>query len=220
MKKTQLLHYFNKYRPNLVPIALYFFGFFIILQILIPQFSQFQVVKKELNDVKDDISLLEGSLETLSSLDESSLDDTLSELERALPFDQDATLAISSFNTAALRSDVEIVGYVVSPGTIYKKSIEKEESVSSRNDEVPYLEIELRVTADRIEDIVAFVTSLENLAPISEITEFSAKDTTGSFSLKFFYHPLNREAIAQRDTVAPLKATDIEVIEKIKSFSQ
>lgn len=220
MKKTQLLHYFNKYRPNLVPIALYFFGFFIILQILIPQFSQFQVVKKELNDVKDDISLLEGSLETLSSLDDSSLDDTLSELERALPFDQDATLAISSFNTAALRSDVEIVGYVVSPGTIYKKSIEKEESVSSRNDEVPYLEIELRVTADRIEDIVAFVTSLENLAPISEITEFSAKDTTGSFSLKFFYHPLNREAIAQRDTVAPLKATDIEVIEKIKSFSQ
>lgn len=221
MNKVQFLHYFNKYRPNLVPIALYFFGFFIVLRILIPQFSQFQIVQKELRDVRDDIALLEGSIETLSALDDGTLDATLTQLERTLPFDQDATLAIAALNTAALRSDVEVVGYVVSPGTLYKKDSTESvvQETITRDEEAPFLEIELRVSSNRIEDLVTFIGELESLAPISEVEEFSGRDVDGSYNLKFYYKPLNREAIAKRDTVTPLRATDLELLEEIKSFS-
>lgn len=205
----------------MVPIALYFFGFFIVLRILIPQFSQFQIVQKELRDVRDDIALLEGSIETLSALDEDTLDTTLTQLERALPFDQDATLAIAAFNTAALRSNVEVVGYVVSPGTLYEKNTEEPvvQTTSGRDEEAPFLEIELRISSNQIEDLITFIGELESLAPISEVGEFSARNTDGSYNLKFYYKPLNREAIAKRDTVTPLKATDLELLETIKSFS-
>lgn len=220
MNKKQILYYFHKYRPNFVPIAFYFFGFFIVLRILIPQFTQFQIVRNELQSVKDDIDLLESSLETVSNMDEAELDQTLEQLERALPFDQDATLIVASLNTAALRAGVELTGYVVNPGKIYEKEVESENSDQvSTEDKTPFQEIEVRIVAENINSLISFLGSLAKLAPISEITEFSAQNQNGNYNLKFFYKPLNRQDIANRNVVTPLKATDLEVIEMVKSLS-
>ena len=145
-------------------------------------------------------------------------DQTLEQLERALPFDQDATLIVASLNTAALRAGVELTGYVVNPGKIYEKEVESESSDQvSTEDKTPFQEIEVRIVAEDINSLISFLGSLSKLAPVSEITEFSAQNRNGNYKLKFFYKPLNRQDIANRNVVTPLKATDLEVIEMVLS---
>ena len=142
-------------------------------------------------------------------------------MQNALPFEQDATLIISSLNTAALRTGVDIVGYSVSPGRIYEKTEEEktEEVTQKPKDTTPFQELDLRISTDSIQDLVAFTSTVEKLIPISEVKEFSAQGGEGSYNLKFFYKPLNRQAISEKDIITPLKTSDLELIEDLKSLS-
>lgn len=222
MNKEQVLFYIRKYKQNFVPIALYFFGLFILMKILIPQITQFQAVRKEYQNKSDQIELLKDSVETLSSLDEVSLSDTLSDLERALPREQDATLIVSSINAAALRSDAEIIGYTISPGRIYEKQAEDEvvSTVEKTGTEtVPFQELELQVSADGLQNIIDLALEFQELVPISEITKLSASGGEGNFLIKFYYKPFNKEAVSKRDVVTPFKTSDLELITKIKGFN-
>ncbi len=222
MNKEQVLFYVRKYKQNFVPIALYFFGFFILLKILIPQITQFQSVRKEYQDKNDQIELLKSSIETLSSLDEASLNDTLSDLERALPREQDATLIVSSINAAALRANAEVVGYTINPGRIYEKPAEDaglNQTEKTANEAVPFQELELQVTSDGLQNIIDLAQEFQELVPISEITKLSTTGGEGNFLIKFYYKPFNKEAVSKRDVVTPFRTSDLELIAKIKGFN-
>jgi len=223
MNKEQILFYTRKYKQNFVPIAFYFFGFFIILKIFIPQIAQFQVVRREYQDKKDEIFLLESSIQTLSRMDEATLTDTLESLEMALPKEQDATLIVSSINAAALRSNVEIISYVINPGRIYDKQVDSNESINQiekpLGETMPFQELELQVSADNLSQILDLALEFQELVPLSEITQFSTNGLDSSISIKFFYKPFNKEVISKSNVVAPFKTSDLELIAKIKGFN-
>jgi len=223
VNKTQIIFYINKYKQNFVPIALYFFGFFIILRILIPQITQFQGVKRDYKEKKDEIALLQTSIKTLSEIDQTALEDTLEILENALPREQDATLIVSSLNAAALRANVEIIGYVLSPGKIYEKQQENADSQGgvtiSDSNKTPFQELELQVGSDNISQIIDLAEEFQELVPLSEVSKLSANATDGSFVIRFFYKPFNKEALSKKDFVAPFKTSDLELIAKIKGFN-
>lgn len=223
MNKSQIDLYIKKYRPNFVPVAFYFFAFIIVLKIFLPQIAQFQLVRNELKGVKSEIELLESSLETLRKIDTTELDNTVDLVNLALPREQDVSQIVSSLNASAIASGVEIKGYTINPGKLYTKEVEKDKPVKGTggvvNDDSSQLVVELRVTGDTLNSVVRFVQNMQNTLPLSEVVEFGARGGDSSLTVRYFYKPFNKAAIAKKSIVSPLKGNDIELLAKLKGFN-
>lgn len=212
--QKDLQKYYVKYKPWILPVALFSASFFIVFRIIVPQFSSISDTKNSISDKQGVLDRLTTTYQTLSAQDPTRVDDQLKTVNTALPTAKDIAGIFSAILDSASKAGVSLGGFSIKVGGIYGKAA-VESTVSGA---FPALAMEIKINAKTASELANFSDVLQKKLPISEIKTFDFSRTTGSIGVNFFYKPTDLAIISKQDKVAPLTPQEQKLLDTLETY--
>lgn len=170
-----------RYKQYLIPLVIIVVCFFIFLEVILPQFSEWRLAVDEESKIQDRITILENNLKFLSSIDNSNLNSNLQVASSAFPIEKDFVSILNAITLATGRSGVKIGDFIFQVGELSPKPV--------KSALIPSLAIALSVN-EGINGTERFLSELSNSLPVSEVTDLQIAGANSNISILFYYRPL------------------------------
>lgn len=193
------------YYPVVNVGILFVIGAFLLFQVVIPQFSQWFSVQREVDTIKQDIKIMQDNITFLSSLDESALDADLKTVTNAYPFQKDYAGIIDALTNTSSKTGVALPDFRISVG-------------ESQSGDLPAA-YQMAFTLDAsLEVTKLFISELNQVLPIAAVTSIDNTGGSTTVSLEFYYHGFPTIAINQKEKLKTLSASERELLARLKTW--
>lgn len=212
--EKELRIYYAKYKPWILPVALFSISFFIVFRIIVPQLSSISDTKGSISQKHDELDRLTTTYQTLSSQDPAIGDNELATVNQALPTVKDIAGIFTTILSSASTAGVSLDGFSINVGGIYGKAAV--ERVSSGA--FPFLSMEIKINSNRASQFTDFANILQKKLPLSEIKTFDLNRSSGSVLVNFFYKPTDLALISKQDKIGPLTPQQQKLLQTLDSY--
>jgi hypothetical protein len=206
----------TKYKKFIVPVAINMATVFIIVVIILPQFSILGDTLSQIKTQKEKVSDLNSTLSTIVSAQDLTLDSSLTSSTRAVPTGKDVSLIFSALSKAAAASGTELGEFSLTVGGIFGRAAQIAPGVGS----TPSIVVSASVKGGDVKSLIQFSSELQKLLPLSQINRLNVSGDTASFEISFFYKPLDELKISKQQGVAPLSQADLNLLSQLKEWEQ
>lgn len=198
---------YYRYKLFLYPVGIIVICLFIFFQFIIPQFQQFFILQTEITDNTQKLNLMKQNLDSLSLIDENSLNTKLRIVTSAVPAAKDYIGILSSISNAANSSGISISDYSFQVGDL---------NASTSTD--PTVPLTFTLTG-KIEQVESFLVALKKQIPLSTIKELSITDpTTTQITMQFYAKPFASISVDDTQTLRPLSPNEEDTINQISGY--
>lgn len=195
----------TQYYPLVNIGFLFVIACFLLFQIVIPQFSEWFSVQREVNTIKGNIKTMQENISFLSSLDQKALDADVLTITNAYPFDKDYIGIINALSKTASRTGVALPDFRLSVG-----------------DPVPGdLPVKFQMSftfAGSLQVAKKFINELEQVLPIAAVTSINNTGSQTTVNLEFYYHGFPAITINQKEKLTPLNTKERELLARLKAW--
>lgn len=178
---------------------------FLLFQLVIPQFSEWFSVQREVDIIKGNIKIIQGNIAFLSSLDQKALDSDVQTVTNAYPFEKDYAGIINALTKTASKTGVALPDFRLSIG-----------DSTPGNLPVKY-QMTLSLAAS-LQVAKQFIIELAKVLPLSAVTSIDNNGDATSVSLEFYYHGFPPITINQKEKLTPLSAKERELIARLRTW--
>lgn len=196
-----------KYKEYLWPLCLFIISWFVFLQFAIPQIQSFLATKDEVAASEQTLATITQNYNTLISLNNNDLKQNTTIATQALPITKDFAGVLTGISNAAGLSGVVVSDYSFAVGDINGLKLVKDQTIK----------VTLNLQGNT-EQIKKFLTSLQNLTPLSEVTEVNILgDTSAQITANFYYSTLPKITFIDTNPLPQLAASQKQLL---KQFSE
>lgn len=206
----------TKYKRIIIQIAINITAVFIVVVIILPQFSSIGDILSQIKTQKIEVSDLNATLSTISSAQDSNLDASMTSSTHAVPIAKDVSLIFSTLSQAAAASGTELGEFSLTVGGVYGRALQTTSGVTS----VPSVVVTASVKGGGAKNLIQFPNELQKLLPLSQINKLGFSGDTASFEISFFYKPLDELKISKQQKVVPLSAADLSLLNQLREWEK
>lgn len=205
-----------KYKTYFFPILLLVASFFVLLTIILPQFSQIQKVRQEIDAKKIQVAKLEKTYETLSKTNDLDSKSSFSTVTKALPSSKDLSLIFSALTSASSVANVELSSFSLKVGDVYGTRVDTASAVSG----FPAITVETTIKSLSSLGLVKFVEEMHKKLPLSEVKKISGVEDTTTITMSFFYKPYDLTNLSKQDQISPLTSREQQLLDQLKDWDK
>ena len=205
-----------KYKTYLFPACLLLASFFVLLTIVLPQVSEIQNIRQDIEAKKSQVAKLEKTYETLSKVDDSASKTNFSILTKALPSSKDLSLIFSALTSASSIANVELSSFSLKVGDVYGDKADVASAVSG----FPAITVEATIKALSSLGLVKFVEEMHKKLPLSEVKKISGVEDTTTITMSFFYKPYDLTNLSKQDQLSPISASEQQILDQLKDWDK
>jgi hypothetical protein len=215
MKELQQIY--NKRKQQLVPLILGFAAFFVLVRVILPQWTDITDVQSLVTTKRAAIEAKTETVRILNSLTSEKIDEDYTLVTTALPLRKDIVLIYSELNDVANRSGVELGGFSVKIGDIYTTAKSTKSSDQTING-IPYFTILVNVSGES-DGMRKFADLMYESLPVVEISTIDISKRDARYTINFFFKPLSlKPDNASATAIQPLSAADTKQLDAIRTW--
>jgi len=171
-----------RYKHYFIPTIVIITSIILFLQLIIPQYNDFVLMKQEEDDYRQKIDILTANINYLSNLNNQDLDSQVDLLTTALPLEKDYVGILTSISSAARTSGIELDDFTFLVGKLATQEANLAQSQ-------PSILVTLNVQGP-VNSIRVFLKSLSSSFPLSEVLSLKSSAGRSEASTSFFYRPV------------------------------
>lgn len=198
------------YKKIIIPSFAIFISLFIFIKFIIPQIEGLILIKQETKASYDRVNILKNNLQTLTSLNDSDLDNTLQIVTKALPTSKDFNGILNALSVVSLKTGASLGNFSFQVGDL---SVFKD-----TGGKYLFLKLSLNVSGDTV-IVNNFINAINNTLPLSQIVSVEMSDKNSSMTILFYYKPLPPIVYSNKSPVPTISKKDFSLIEKLSSFN-
>ncbi|MEN9407164.1 MAG: hypothetical protein RLZZ455_380 [Candidatus Parcubacteria bacterium] len=193
------------YYPIVNVGILFVVGVFLLFQIVIPQFSQWFSVQREVDTIKGNIKIIQDNTRFLNALDDAGLEADVKTVTSAYPFEKDYAGIINALSQTSSKTGVPLPDFRLSVGE------------SPTGDLPAKYQLNLSFPGS-LTTAKEFISELEKTLPISAVTAIDTSSGATGISVEFYYHGFPSITINQKERLTPFTAEERELLAKLKTW--
>ncbi len=197
--------------------ALAVLSFFILLYVVIPQFTNMGEQREAVNIVQERINTLEQSNSVLKQTDSAKLAEDLRLVNRALPNNKNIVSIFSTISHLASESNIALEGFTIKVGELYTKDEGKQKDQMKNEVGVPTLDVVISIGMDDSRDIVEFTNKLYKTLPVAQIKTLDTRENKGTLEISFYYRAFNFDNL-NTDRIPKYEAEYGDTITTLRSW--
>ena len=210
IKDDQLKIFIRNNKDYLLPLSTTAVSILLFIFFLIPQFQNYLGLREETKIELAKLAVLKNNLNTLSTINETSLNDQLKISEKALPANKDFASILGGVSSAAINSGVTLGDFEFLVGDLTKSP--------SNLSQFPTLTLVVNINSD-LNGLLKFVDQMEKTLPLSEISSIKDSNNTTSVSLVFYYKPFSPVNLSEDDQIGPISPKDYSFLTTLSSWN-
>lgn len=213
----------NTRKELVLAILCFVFAFVILAMVILPQIEPIKDVFADLEKTNQELNKFQTKADELASITVDSEFDKMTEIDNVLPSYKPLLELLNNLNSVAVQSQTIIENFSLSPGEIATDSTLVARTRRQQfYDELP-VEFSVSGTLSAVQN---FITLIEQVTPISTITNISLNQEVGednlvatkaNLKLKTFYftQPIT---VTLTEPLPPIEDGDLIVLEEIKKL--
>lgn len=217
--EKELRRIFRKYRKQIVPIALCFAAFFIVMRVVIPQWEETGILRSQLEEKTTVVDELRAGFNLLQSTPDQTIEDNFNLAVKALPYEKSIITIFNFLNESAEEAGVSLGSFNLRVGGVYDTRVDGPSDATIEG--IPVLGVQIRASGS-VEQLREFGNILYNSLPIVEVTKIAIGRGEGTFDINLFYQPLaaaNEGPAKLKNELAPLTPQETEVLKQLQEWS-
>lgn len=195
------------YYPIVNIVILCIISIFLLFQVVIPQFSEWFSVRREVDVLRQNIKTIQENTSLLSSMDQTTLEADVQTVTAAYPFEKDYSGIITALTQTASRTNLALPDYSLSLG---------DTGAIPPGAGAKY-ELKLTFIAT-LADIQRFVAELAQTLPISSVSSVVNDANSASVVVEFYYRGFPSIIIDQKKKLSPLSASERALLSQLRSW--
>lgn len=213
----------NTRKELVLAVLCFVFAFVILTMVILPQIEPTKDVFADLEKTNRELDKFQTKADELANITVDSEYDKMTEIDNVLPSYKPLLELLNNLNSVAAQSQTLIENFSLSPGEIATDSTMVARTRRQQfYDELP---VEFSVSGT-LADVQNFMTLIEQVTPISTITNISLNQqvnedstvaTTANLKLKTFYftQPIT---VTLTEPLPPIEDEDLIILEEIKKL--
>lgn len=201
---------YAKYKTYILSGIAIFVSFLLFLNVIIPQIQNFFDTQSQIKIENEKLVVLRNNLNSLSNLDEPTLDYQLQVTSDALPDSKDFAGILNGVSIAAGKAGVFLGDFDFQVGDISSK-------ISSGN-KFPSLQLVLSLNAGAL-DTSRFITELYKTVPLVEVKNIQISGSHSSVTAVFYYKSFPSLKAVDTDPVFLLSAKDLSLVKDLGTWN-
>ncbi len=203
-----------KHKKILTPLLFIVLGIFVLLFIIIPQFSTISDLNNQVAAENDKVNTLKNSLQVVSSQDDQDLNAKVGIATDALPTAKDVSRIFSALSQASDASQTVLGEFSLNVGAIYGRAQQLEGKIQG----TPSITVNVRVEGNGARELSDFAKDLQKALPLSEIRQMGISDNSASYQINFFYKPVDLSVISKQDKVVLPNQNAVNLLNELKTW--
>lgn len=199
---------FDRNKHYILPAIIILISIILFWQFVIPQFKILLTAREEARQASLKLQTLKENLNILTNTDEKSLDSQLKILNSALPLNKDFSGILNSIYLASQKSGIDLGSFSLRIGDL---------SDSKKQDDFPTISLSVPINADAA-GVNSFVETINETAPLSEVTLIKIRNLTSTIGLSFYYKPLGLSSYREGARINPLTQKGLSMIQELGGF--
>lgn len=208
------VQYYAKYKKIILPASFFILALFLVIGVVIPQFSTISKVTQDISEKKIDVDRLQASLTNISN--QGNLQPDLDLVNRALPTSKNITSIFNALVSSANDSGVDVKDFSLKVGGVYGRA---EKIPQGGVSGVPSIDVIVRVEGTST-SIIDFAKQVQTKLPIAEVAKVDAAGGVASFQISFFYKPQDLSALSRQETILPLTTSQNKTLQELKNWDE
>lgn len=195
---------YYRFKDFIVPVSTIGICILLWMFLIIPQIQSWLTMRDQVAGDSDKLTVLKQNLQTITSLDDKTLDANLDLASRALPTDKDFVGVLRAISSAAAAAGSILGDYSFQIGDLTGSSQAKQAQQP--------LQLTISLKGD-LSTAKRFVEEIKSQLPLSDVTEVSV-NTNGTLAvtLVFYYAPLPKITFDDTVPLVTLSKKDQEVL--------
>lgn len=204
---------YYRYNAFITPIATLCACFLLFLLVIMPEIQNFLATKDAITTNTQDLDVLKSNLQTITSLNDASLNQTLTTATSALPTEKDFAGILNALSSAAAAAGTSLGDYSFQIGDL---SGLDQQGLASQ------LPLQLNVIVQGgLLTAGNFVTSLKNELPLSNtIALVSNANNTTTITVVFYYARLPKIIFQDTSPLPVLAKADMQLLQSLSASQQ
>lgn len=210
-REFKLIYYKYKDTPYLsvgISVFLVITGVILGYLFLYPQLSSVFSVRREEDQVRENIAILKENQQFLLNISKGEIDSNYLLASKALPFSKDFVLIYDSIIDVSQRSQVILNDFGFEIG-----EVDDNQAVSGQAS----LTVNLSLLSDA-SSTKRFIDNLYEAVPIAEVKSWSTNDNSTNLSIVFYYDPTDNKVSDPNQKLASLTAQEQLSLSEIKDY--
>lgn len=208
IKSLKLIY--ERDKPFIVPLIVIIVCIILVVKVELPLLQNFNKVKEDSKKASFELSNLKKDLSVIEDLDENSLSQQLTLLNKALPINKDFIGILDAVYLASQKTGISLGEFSFQVGDLNK--------FDQGQDKFP--SIKLSVTAlNNIRSVNNFIESISKTLPLSYISMVKSGDKTTQIDIFFYYKKLANFLPKGDMRIEPLSSQKLSTIKEISEFN-
>lgn len=200
---------YEKYKEYLLPLAIILASIILLVKITIPQFNELLNIQELKNEEKKKLVVLKNNLNTLSNLDDKTLDSNLAITSDALPSGKDFASVLNAVSISSDKTGVFLGDYEFQVGDLSK---------DTPGAKYPSLELTL-IASGEVRSLLRFVDELYRSVPVSEVLNLEMNNNRAVITVVFYYKPFLGKAPSPNFPIQEESEKNLSTISTISSWN-
>lgn len=202
---------YKHYKEFLLPVGIIIISILLFFFFVIPgiqnYFAQQDLAKAE----EQKLQVLKNNLNTLSSLNDSQLNQNLGVLSAALPSGKDFAGVINAINTDAALTGVSVGDFEFQVGDL-------SQNPTGGGGAFPTLQLNVSLNGDPVA-ILKYLSELSRTVPISEVTSIKTSGNFANLTLLFYFKPFISSNLSDETPVNSLSSQDLSLVSNLSKWN-
>jgi hypothetical protein len=211
LHKGSINLFVQRYKDYLLPIFVVFACILILFFVIIPQFQNYLLSRRQLDEETQKLNVLKNNYNFLTSLDDSKNSSDLKLLSLVLPPSKDFTGIINAISASASKTGVSIGDFSFSLGNLAKA---ENLGISSQ----PSIKIEINLIGDA-QAITNFINELYKTAPVAEIVSVKTNLNNSNLTILFYYKPFPPQNVSDDVPVVQISSKNLNLLKQIYAWN-
>lgn len=191
----------------LIPIGVIFASILLLIFFIFPQINGLFQKQNQMVSERAKLANLKESLSTLSSVDDSVLEQNLKIVALALPPNKDFAAILNAISQTASSTGVSLGDFEFQIGNITKT-----DTVPTGT---PNIKISLNISADTSATI-AFIKELKKSIPISQVAGAKSSGSFAAIEIVFYYKPFPPQSVTDPEKIRSVSSANQKIIDDIE----
>jgi hypothetical protein len=217
--KKNLRFYYYRYRDSSYYSLILFTVIFLVcsvlfFQIIIPQFTNWFSIRKEVAATKERISILKNNIQFMNTIDKPQLASQLQVASTAVPSERDFTLILNSLSEAAVRSAISFDDFNFQVGDVDSS---KNKIVDPAYKDLSVIRVSL-VAHGQFDNIRRFIQEVGAKLPLSEIASMNGSNGGVAITIQFYQKSFPHISLQDDEPLSDVPLAKKELLRKLSTW--
>lgn len=185
----------------------------LFFQFAIPQLQNWFSITNEVVATRERIAIINQNISFINRLDKEELDEQVTIMTTALPFEKDFGGIVNALTDASLKAGVSLDDYSFQLGNIASVSAQSRNRAKSLSS----VQISVSISGD-INNVSTFLKEINTRLPLSEVIRVNGDLNTTTVTLQFYQKPFPQIVFNDDLPLVPLTARQEERINEFESW--